>query len=1340
MLVLDSMLEPVPVGVAGELYISGPGLAQAYWKRPGLTGERFVADPWNSIPGQRMYRTGDLVRRREDGQLDFLGRIDQQVKIKGFRIELGEIEAALSQCKGVRNAVVTVRDGHAGEKHLVAYVVPENGVAIDISKFRSMLSERLPLYMVPATFVALDELPLLPSGKLDRKRLPSPRPLAEGYRAPRTPQEEILCEIFAQILAMERIGIDDSFFVLGGHSLMATRLISRVRATLGVELALRTLFESPTVAELSSRLNPGNRLRIPLVRYVRPAMLPLSYAQQRLWFIDQLEQTSSEYNISEVWRLRGPLDREALERAVNTIVERHESLRTHFAANDDGPAQIILPDLHIALPLEDLSALDDAQKRAVALMTVGRERELPFDLSQGPLLRMKLLKLDEQDHILFRTVHHIVFDGWSQAVFNREFKVLYEAFRQGQENPLGPLPVQYADFALWQREWLDQKTLGQELNYWKLQLEGAPQFLELPQDRVRPALQTFSGDMCSFSVPATQLTALKGLAQSNQATLYMLLLSVFAMLLERYTGQQDLLVGSPIANRQETQLEQLIGVFINSLVMRVRIQKDQVFPELLAAVRSTALDAYLHQDLPFEYLVDALSPRRNLNAPPLYQVMFALQNAPDNKQELGGLSIEALGGEGVRVRFDLEVHASEGEGKVDFFWIYNRDLFDRWRIEQMMRHYARLLEQVISSSEMQLWRIPMLTGAEQTQLLEEWNQTSAEFSQDKCLHELFEMQAEETPENVAIQHDSEKISYAELNARANALAHHLVSLGNCPGSVVGICLRPSAQMVISVLAVLKAGAAYLPLDPEYPQERLAYMLSDAAVTVVLSTKGLAEKLAPQAKALLLDDPDLQTKLNCISGKNPTDAERGTALFPQHPAYVIYTSGSSGKPKAVVGTHSAMLNRLAWMWRVFPYNADEVACQKTSLSFVDSAAEIFSPLLQGVPCVILGSDDVKDVGRFAAALETHKISRLVLVPSLLRQLASFDWELGSRLNSLKMIVSSGEALSTDLTDMVVKAVPHAKLLNFYGSSELAADSTWADMSAKSPGQPVHIGRPIDNTQVYVLDAMLEPAPLGVTGELYISGAGLAQGYLNRSAMTAEKFVSNPYGGQETRMYRTGDLARWNQNGMLEYIGRADQQIKVRGYRIELGEIEAALRDCPGIAQGVVAAREQGEGGRQLVAYIVAVNGTTPDVTAVRRELYTRLPEYMVPGLFVVLELLPMLPNGKIDRQRLPEPRLPVQIHREPQTEQEKMLCGLFADVLGLQQAGIDDNFFALGGHSLMATSLVSRIWSRMAIRIPVRAIFEAPTVAQLAEHSAFGKLPVAEKYANPSAIKRRVSDV
>jgi amino acid adenylation domain-containing protein/non-ribosomal peptide synthase protein (TIGR01720 family) len=1336
MLVLDSGLEPVPVGVAGELYISGSGLARAYWKRPSLTGERFVADPWSAIPGKRMYRTGDLVRRRKDGRLDFLGRVDQQVKIKGFRIEPGEIEAALGQCEGIRNAVVIVRDGHAGEKQLVAYVVPENGGGIDVSHFRNILAERLPLYMLPATFVALAELPLLPNGKLDRKRLPSPRPSAEGYRSPRTPQEEILCEIFAQILAVERLGIDDSFFVLGGHSLMATRLISRVRGTLGVELALRTLFESPTVAELSPRLHPGNSLRIPLVRHVRPDRLPLSYAQQRLWFIDQLEQTSSEYNISEVWRLRGPLNREALERAVNTIVERHESLRTHFAANDDGPAQVILPDLHIALPLEDLSALDDAQKRAFALMTVSREREFPFDLSQGPLLRMKLLKLGEQDHILLRTVHHIVFDGWSQAVFNRELKILYEAFCQGQGNPLGPLPVQYADFALWQREWLDRKTLGEELNYWKQQLEGAPQFLELPQDRVRPVLQTFSGDMCIFSVPATQLMALKELAQSNQATLYMLLLSVFAILLERYTGQQDLLVGSPIANRQETQLEQLIGVFINSLVMRVRIQKDQVFRELLAAVRSTALDAYLHQDLPFEYLVDALSPRRNLNVPPLYQVMFALQNAPDSKQELRDLSVEALGGEGLRVRFDLEVHAWEGEGKIDFFWIYNRDLFDHWRIEQIVRHYARLLEQVTSASEMQLGKIPMLTGAEQMQLLEEWNQTSAEFPQDKCLHELFEMKAAETPENIAIQYDGQKISYAALNARANALAHYLVSLGNCPESVVGICLRPSAEMVISVLAVLKAGAAYLPLDPEYPRERLAYMLSDAAVTVVLSMKGLVDRLVPEAKALLLDDPALQTRLNCVSDRNPTDAERGTAVFPQHPVYVIYTSGSSGKPKAVVGTHCAMLNRLAWMWRVFPYAADEVTCQKTSLSFVDSAAEIFSPLLQGVPCIILGSDDVKDIGKFVATLETHKISRLVLVPSLLWQLATSDWEIGSRLNSLRMIVSSGEALSADLADMVVKAVPHAKLLNFYGSSELAADSTWADMSTKSSGQPVHIGRPIDNTQVYVLDAMLEPAPLGVTGELYIAGAGLARGYLGRSAMTAEKFVSNPFGSPGTRMYRTGDLARWNQNGMLEYIGRADQQIKVRGYRIELGEIEVALRDCPKIAQAVVAVREQGETGRQLVAYVVAVNGTTPDATAIRRELSTRLPEYMVPGLFVVLESLPMLPNGKIDRKRLPEPQPTVQIHREPQTEQEKILCGLFADVLGLQQAGMDDNFFALGGHSLMATSLVSRIWSRMAIRIPVRAIFEAPTVAQLAKHSAFAKSPVAEKYANPSAIKRK----
>ena len=1332
MLVLDAGLEPVPAGVAGELYIGGSALARGYWKRPALTAERFVADPYSPAAGARMYRTGDLVRRRQDGFLEFLGRVDQQVKIKGFRIELGEIEAALKGCREVRNAIVIAR-----ESQLVAYVVPD-GAAPDVVALQQALQQRLPLYMVPAAFVFLSELPLLPSGKLDRKRLPSPKPLAEGYRAPRTPQEEILCEIFAQILGVERVGVDDNFFALGGHSLMATRLISRISATLGADLQLRMLFETPTVAGLAPRLNAVKKARIPLVRYARPDRLPLSYAQQRLWFIDQLEENSSEYNISEVWRLRGPLDRVAMERAVNAIVERHESLRTHFAASDDGPVQIIAPALHVPLPMEDLSGFDDEAKRAAALATANHEREHPFDLSQGPLLRMKLLKLGEEDHVLLRTVHHIVFDGWSQDVFNREFSALYEAFRQGHENPLSPLPVQYADFTLWQREWLNKDTLEQELNYWRKQLEGTPQVLELPADRVRPPLQTFSGDMCTLSVPAAQLAGLKELAHSKQATLYMVLLSLFAVLLERYTGQSDVVVGSPIANRQEAQLEQLIGVFINSLVMRVKLQDDQPFSELLGEVRSTALDAYLHQDLPFEYLVDALSPRRNLNVPPIYQVMFALQNAPGGRQQLQDLKVEPLGGEALRVRFDLEVHASESEGKIDFFWVYNRDLFDRWRIEQMVCHYGRLLELVIASPESHIAKLPMLSDAERAQLLEEWNQTHSEFPQDKCLHELFEEQAAKTPGTIALLDGESRVSYAELNSRANALAYHLMNLGVGPENVVGICLRRSAEMVISVMAVLKAGAAYLPMDPEYPQERLAHMLEDSRARVVLSTSSAGTTLFSGVEVLALDDPAMIEVLDRGAIQNPVNGVREAPLLPQHPAYVIYTSGSTGEPKGVIGTHIAMLNRLAWMWRTFPYQQHEVLCQKTSVSFLDSAAEIFGPLSKGLSLVLISSDDVKDMSRFVAALEERKITRLVLVPSLLRQIAASDLELSRRLSHLKMVVTSGEALSTDLADQSVKAIPHARLLNFYGSSELAADSTWSDVSAKSPGEPVQMGRPIDNTQVYVLNRMLEPVPAGVTGELYIAGAGLGRGYLNRPAITVERFVAGPFGTAGARMYRTGDLARWTPNGFLEYIGRADQQVKVRGYRIELGEVESSLRDCRNISQAVVAVREQGDSGRQLVGYVVAVDEGAPDLTALRRELSMRLPEYMVPNIFVILDALPLLPSGKIDRKRLPGPKPVAQVRREPRTEQEKLLCELFAEVLGAKQIGLDDNFFVMGGHSLMATSLVSRIWSRMQIRVPVRVIFEAPTVAQLAGHSEFTKplAAPAAKYANPSAIRRK----
>ena len=685
-----------------------------------------MADPFGP-PGTRIYRTGDLARWRAEGVLDFLGRADQQLKLRGFRIEPGEIEAVLARHPSVAQAAVIAREDPRGDKRLVGYVVAQSGQSADPALLRSHVAQSLPDYMVPGAIVVLDALPLTPNGKLDRKALPAPEFWASAsaaWRAPRTAQEEILCALFAETLGVPRVGIDDNFFELGGHSLLATRLVSRVRATLELELPIRALFEAPSVAELATRLREAQGARARLVRQPRPERLPLSYAQQRLWFIDQFEGTSTEYNMPEALRLQGELDQEALERTINTIVERHESLRTHFVEVDGEPVQTIVPSLRIAVPVEDLSALDEASQQQAVAAAMRREWEQPFDLARGPVLRIKLLKLGEHDHILLRTFHHIVSDGWSVGVFNREFGTLYEAFQEGRENPLEPLPVQYADFALWQRSWLDKQALDHGLEYWKEQLSGIPEQLRLPTDRPRPAYPTFAAEFCGVTLPAQRLAGLKRLSQANNATLYMTLLSAFALLLERYSGQEDIVVGSPIANRQETQLEQLIGFFVNSLVMRVRVRPELSFRELLGAVRATTLDAYLHQDIPFERLVEDLSPERNLNSTPLFQVVFALQNAPADPQILKGLEITPLIGDELRVRFDLELHAFERGGQLELFWLYNRDLFERWRIEQMARHYLNLLEAAVAAPEVPLARLDMLGAQERHILVEGFNATA----------------------------------------------------------------------------------------------------------------------------------------------------------------------------------------------------------------------------------------------------------------------------------------------------------------------------------------------------------------------------------------------------------------------------------------------------------------------------------------------------------------------------------------------------------------------------------------------------------------------------------------
>ena len=1263
--------------------------------------------------------------------------MDQQVKIRGFRIELGEIEAVLRSHEQVRDAVVAAL-GDGDERRLVGYVIRQEGVvaaeevqaspAIEDAELgralREYLRQALPDYMVPAAVMVLEELPLTPNGKLDRRALPAPE-MGSGaqWRAPRTPQEEILCGLFAEVLGVERVGLDDDFFALGGHSLLATRLVSRIRAVLGAELPIRTLFDWPSVGQLSVRLCEVGAVRAALVRQQRPGRVALSYAQQRLWFLDWLEGTSTEYNVPEALRLRGQLDRVALERTVNTIVERHESLRTRFVEVDGEPLQVIEPTLGIEVPLEDLSGIEEQQQRERVLAAMRREGEAAFDLARGPVLRIKLLKLGERDHVLLRTMHHIVSDGWSRGVFNREFKTLYEAYREGRENPLPPLGVQYADFALWQRSWLEGGELDKGLAYWKEQLAGIPERLELPADRPRPAVQTFDAEMCHAELSVEHLTALKRLSRESQATLYMTLLAGFGLLLSRYSGQDDIVVGSPIANRQEAQLEDLIGFFVNTLVMRVRVKAGMSFRELLSQVRQTSLQAYQHQDIPFERLVEELSPQRSRNTTPIYQVVFALQNVPSTTPQMKGLQIEPLTGRELRVRFDLEVHAFEHDGRLGFSWVYNRDLFERWRMEQMARHYVRVLEAVIEDADRAIGQVELLGAEERKQVLEDWNATGQKLP-EATLPELFEKQVEETPDAVAVVYEQSSLTYAELNCRANQLAHALIKEGIGPEDAVAVALERSFEMVIALLGILKAGAAYLPLNPEYPVQRLAHMLDEAAPKLVLSTSVSLPQLLQTTKVLHFDSLELETALDCASVNNPTDADRISPLLLDNPAYIIYTSGSTGTPKGVANGHRGLVNRILWMQDGYKLSETDSVLQKTSYSFDVSVWEFFWPLLFGARLVLAERGQHGDPHYIATLIVRQQITTIHFVPSMLRTFMEFCTPSVSSV--LRRVLCSGEVLQGELQKQFFIRLPGVQLKNLYGPTEASIDvSAWNCRESDRSEMPP-IGRPIWNAHIYVLDGSLEPVPIGVGGELYIAGAGLARGYLKRPGLTGERFVADPYGCSGTRMYRTGDLARWRPDGNLEFLGRVDQQVKIRGFRIELGEIEAVLRSHEQVRDAVVAALGDGDE-RRLVGYVIRQEGVvaaeevqaSPAIEdaelerALREYLRQALPDYMVPAAVMVLEELPLTPNGKLDRRALPAPEMGSSAQwRAPRTPQEEIVCGLFAEVLGVERVGLDDDFFALGGHSLLATRLVSRIRAVLGVELAIRTLFESPSVGQL----------------------------
>ncbi|WP_447009850.1 non-ribosomal peptide synthase/polyketide synthase [Saccharothrix hoggarensis] len=1303
--VLDGDFRPVPVGVPGELFLAGAQIARGYLNRPGLTAERFLDDPFGG-PGERMYRTGDRARWHADGRIEYLGRTDEQVKIRGFRIEPGEVEAALTRHPDVREAVVVARED-GGAKRLVAYVVPTDSTVPTTADLRSWLGSTLPDYMVPAAFVALDAVPVTPNGKVDRRSLPAPDLAAARGRhvAPRTDAERDVADIWSEVLGVPGIGVEDNFFELGGDSILSIRVISRLRTAFDVEMSPRALFTHPTVAGLAELVSASARVRtadIPVVP--RDGALPLSFAQQRLWFLDQFEPGGVDYLTPSILRLRGPLDVAALDTALTALVARHESLRTSFDTVDGRGVQVVHPAHRVRVPLVDLTGRPAAELERV----LTEETTTPFDLRDAPLLRARLVRLGPDDHVLSLVLHHIVTDGWSNGVLLGELGACYEAATLGTEAKLPELPVQYADYAVWQRKALTEETVEEHLAHWRRALDGVRP-LELPTDRPRPATRGKQGALVHFRVPAEVTDRLKALARQQDGTLFMVLLAACQVLFSRWSGQRDIAVGTVVSGRDRTELEGLVGFFVNTLVLRADVDPRHRFTEFLSGVRETVLDAFAHQDVPFERVVDEVHPVRDPSRTPLFQAMVVLQNTPDDGPRLPGLRVEEVPPPSVAAGFDVSFQFQEFEGRLEAVLTYDTALFDAATAERMAAHVGVLLDGVAADADRAVAALPLLTDDELRHVLEDWNDTGSSGGAP-AYHEVFQAQAARTPDATALVAGDRSWSFAELNADANRLARHLVAAGVGPESVVALALPRSPGMVVSVLAVLKAGGAYLPVDPDHPADRVAHLLDDARPVLVVTT-GDGGNIPDGLPRVVLDDPATRAAVDALPATDPTDDDRAATLRPEHPAYVIYTSGSTGRPKGVVVEHRNLANLVAdHHTRLLPGDGTRLRGTATAVFSFDASWEGLLLLAAGHELHLVDDAVRLDPRAMAEHLVRNRIDFLSCTPSYFRQLLP-EGVLTHPEHRPRLVALGGEAVDEPLWRALADA-DGVTGYNLYGPTECTVDSVWTPIADRD--RPV-IGTPGRNLRAYVLDAELRPAPIGVPGELYLAGDQVARGYLHRPGLTAERFVADPFGTPGTRMYRTGDVVRWTADGVLEYQGRADDQVKVRGYRIEPGEIEAALTRHPDVAQAVVVAREDEPGHQRLVGYAVPAGSTAPTADDLRAWLKRDLPDYMVPSLFVVLDELPKTDSGKVDRRALPAPDARGGVQEgyvPPRTPVEQELASVWAEVLRVERVGVHDNFFGLGGDSILSIQLVSRA-RQAGLELVTKDVFTHQTVAELA---------------------------
>ena len=1301
--VLDQWGQQVPIGVSGELYLGGVGLARGYLGREQLTAERFVE---GLIEGEaRVYRTGDVVRYRQDGELEFVGRVDHQVKLRGYRIELGEIAARAAQYKGVQESVAMVRGG-SGREQIVLYVVSSDAEVVDESGLKLWLRQSMPAYMVPTAYVWLEQLPMTPNGKIDRAALPENEQSvgAAEYVAPNSELEHALVEIIADVLKREKVGMQDNFFELGGHSLLVVQVASRIREQLNLTLPMKSFFEYPVIGDLAEQLeHAGSAVEedSTLCR-IDGREAVVSYAQQRLWVLDRLMPGGSAYNVTGAVELQGPLNVDALQRALQHIVDRHETLRSYFVEEDGVVRPMIEPSLAIELERHSFTGRTEQESEAELREWMRSLACHAFDLSSLPLLRVLLLRRTEQTHVLAVCMHHIASDGWSVGVFVRELGMLYEAFSRGLDSPLDPLKVHYSDYAHWHKQRLDEGQLDADRDYWVEHLQGAPQLIELPLDRARRVQPRLRGASLSIEFEANTVEKLNQIGRKHGTTLFMTLLSAYAVVLHRYGGGDDLVIGTPVANRTRIELEPLIGFFVNTLALRVDLSGEPTLSSVLERVRRVTLDGFVHQDLPFDRLVKELNPGRSLNHAPLFQVMFLLQNAPAEALSLSQLTLKAVESETVAAKFDLTlVFKEDADGRLSGELAYDSDLFEPSTIGRILDSYKQVIDALIEDEAQAIAHIEVI-DEKQKQQLSLWRGDERSYEQVSVL-ELLARQVRATPEAVALVCESaEQLSYAQLWTRSQALGEHLRAQGVVRETLVGVCMERSSALVVGLLAVWSAGGAYVPIDPKYPVERRRFMLEDSGAQVVLvdaSTVAEVERELPAGVVVVQAEEHIVEQENIEADIDNIVAQVSDL------AYVIYTSGSTGVPKGVAIEHRSTSARLQWSRESFSDEQISGVLASTSVCFDLSIYELFVPLSRGGTVVL-----AQNALQLPELVGREQVTLVNTVPSAMTELLRS----GGLPRSVKVVNLAGEPLKGSLVKGLYDQDSIEAVFNLYGPSEDTTYSTYVQVDRDSESEP-SIGRPLGGTRAYVLDQLGQPVPIGVSGELYLGGVGLARGYLGREQLTAERFVEGVVAG-EARVYRTGDVVRYRQDGELEFVGRADHQVKVRGYRIELGEIEALADQYNGVQEAVAMVRG-GSGREQIVLYVVSSDAEAVDEAGLKLWLRQSMPAYMVPTAYVWLEQLPMTPNGKIDRAALPENEMETAVsgaaYMAPVTETEQTVASILSSVLGRERIGINDGFFELGGDSLMLLRVHEKLCEHYPGKLKIVDLFRFTTVSELA---------------------------